>query len=99
LAEADRDAVIRLIAKKQVKSLLEAAKKRHARLMVMAAKAKDKATRARYKQIAKDTSLYASAAARRLQVTAENAADNYARSMKKATEQAPAKKPVKKKKS
>jgi hypothetical protein len=99
LAEADLDGVIRLIAKKQIKSLMEAAGKRHYRFMAMAAKAKDKETRARYKQTAKDTSLYASAAARRLQVTAENAADSYARSMKKAAEQTPAKKPVKKKKS
>jgi hypothetical protein len=99
LAEADLDVVIRSIAKKQIKILTEAAKKRHARFMAMAAKAKDKETRARYKQIAKDTSLYASAAARRLQVTAENAADSYARSMKKAAEQTPVKKTVKKKKS
>ena len=99
MAEADLDVVIRLIAKKQIKSLTEAAKKRHDRFMGLAAKAKDKATKARYKQIAKDTSLYASAAARRLQVTAENAADSYARSMKKAAEQASAKKPVKKQKS
>jgi hypothetical protein len=97
LAEADLDVVIRLIAKKQIQSLMEAAKKRHDRFMVMAARAKDKATKARYKQIANDTSLYASAAARRLQVTAENAADSYARSMKKAAEQIPAKKPVKQK--
>jgi hypothetical protein len=99
LAEADLDVVIRLIAKKQIKSLREATKKRHDRFMGLAAKAKDKATKTRYKQIAKDTSLYASAAARRLHVTAENAADSYARSMKKAAEQAPAKKPVKKQKS
>jgi hypothetical protein len=99
LAEADLDVVIRLIAKKQIKGLMEAARKRHARLMGLAAKAKDKAAKARYKQIAKDTLLYASAAARRLQVTAENAADSYARAMKKAAEQFSAKKPVKKKKS
>jgi hypothetical protein len=99
LAEADLDVVIRSIAKQQNKSLMEAAKKRHHRLMGLAVKAKDKETKGRYKQIAKDTLLYASAAARRLQVTAENAADSYARSMKKAAEQTPAKKPVKKKKS
>jgi hypothetical protein len=44
LAEADLDVVIRLIAKKQIKSLMEAAKKRHDRFMAMAAKAKDKET-------------------------------------------------------
>jgi hypothetical protein len=98
LAEADLDVVIRSIAKKQNKSLMEAARKRHHRYMGMAAKAKDKATKDRYKQIAKNTLLYASAAARRLYVTADNAADSYARSMKKAAEQVPAKKSVEKKK-
>jgi hypothetical protein len=97
LAEADLDVVIRSIAKQQNKSLMEAARKRHARFMGLAAKAKDKETRARYKQIAKDTLLYANAAARRLHVTADNAADSYARSMKKAAEQTPAKKSPKKK--
>jgi hypothetical protein len=98
-ADLDLDVVIRLIGKKQVKSLMDAAKKRHDRFMGLAAKAKDKETKGRYKQIAKDTSLYASAAARRLQVTAENAADSYARAMKKAAEQTSKKKLVKKKKS
>jgi hypothetical protein len=99
LAEADLDVVIRSIAKQQNKSLMEAARKRHDRLMGLAAKAKDKETKARYKQIAKDTLQYAGAAARRLYVTADNAADSYARAMKKAAEQIPAKKPAKKKKS
>ena len=99
MAEADLDVVIRASAKLQNKSLMQAAKKRHARFMGLAAKAGDKETKARYKQIARDTLLYASAAARRLHVTADNAADSYARSMKKAAEQVPAKKAVKKKKS
>jgi hypothetical protein len=99
LAEADLDVVIRTIAKQQNKSLMTAARKRHDRFMGLAGKAKDKQTKARYKQIAKDTLLYASAAARRLHVTADNAADSYVRSMKKAAEQIPAKKPVEKKKS
>jgi hypothetical protein len=98
LAEADLDAVIRSLAKQQNKSLTVAARKRHARFMGLAAKAKDKETKGRYKQIAKDTLQYASAAARRLYVTADNAADSYARSMKKAAEQIPVKKPAKKKK-
>jgi hypothetical protein len=99
LAEADLDVVIRSIAKLQNKSLMEAARKRHDRFMGLAAKAKDKEAKARFKQIAKDTLLHASAAARRLHVTADNAADSYARAMKKAAEQAPANKPVKKNKS
>ena len=99
MAEADLDVVIRSLAKQQNKTLMEAAKKRHAKFMGLAAKAKDKEAKGRYKQIAKDTLLYATAAARRLHVTADNAADSYARSMKKAAEQISAKKPVKKKKS
>ena len=97
MAEADLDAVIRSIAKKQHKILMDAARKRHARLMGLAAKAKDKETKARYKQTAKTTLLSATAAARRLQITAENAADSYARSMKKAAEEQSARKAVEKK--
>jgi hypothetical protein len=95
MAEADLDIVIRSLAKKQIKTLTDAAKKRHGRLMAMAAKAKDKDAKARYKHIAKNTLLLAGAAARRLQVTAENAADSYARSLKKAIEDMPVPKPVK----
>ena len=94
MAEADLDVVIRSLAKLPNKSLMEAAKKRHDRFMAMAATAKDKESKQRYRQIAKDTVLHASAAARRLQLTAQNAADSYARAMKKAAEQPPAKKPV-----
>ncbi len=75
---------------------MEAAKQRHDRFMALASKAKDKESKDRYKQIAKDTVLHAGAAARRLQLTAQNAADSYARAMKKAAEQPPARKPVKK---
>jgi uncharacterized protein YpbB len=99
MAEADLDAVIRSIAKKQHKTLMDAARKRHARLMGLAAKAKNKETKDRYKQIAKDTLLLAGAAARRLQITAENAADSYSRSIKKAADEKPAKRSVKKEKS
>ncbi len=97
MAEADLDAVIRDIAKKQHKGLMEAAKKRRDLYVARAAKAKDKETRERYKQIAKNTMLHAAAAAKRLQNSADNAADSYARAVKKAEEQKPAKKPVKKK--
>jgi hypothetical protein len=96
MAEADLDVVIRSLAKKQIRTLTDAAKKRHGRLMGMAAKAKDKDAKARYRYIAKNTLLLAGAAARRLQVTAENAADSYARSLKKAVEDMPAPKPAKK---
>ena len=96
MAEADLDVVIRSLAKKQIKTLADAAKKRHGRLMGMAAKAKDKDAKNRYKHIAKNTLELARAAARRMQITAENAADSYARSIKKAAEDAPATKPAKK---
>lgn len=62
------------------------AKKRHARLMGLAAKAKTKESKARLKQTAKDMMELANAAARRLQLTAENAADSYARAMRNALE-------------
>jgi hypothetical protein len=84
MAEADLDVVIRQLAKQQQKDLMAAAKKRRDRYSGLAAKAKDKATRDRYKQIARDTMEQASAAARRLQISADNAADSYARSMRQA---------------
>jgi pyruvate/2-oxoglutarate/acetoin dehydrogenase E1 component len=86
MAEADLDGVIRSIAKTQHKALMDAAKKRQGRLMELAARAKDKAAKAQYKQTAKDTLLLAGAAARRMQIAAENAADSYARAVKKAAE-------------
>ena len=86
MAEADLDGVIRSIAKTQHKVLMDAARKRQGRLMELAAKAKDKAAKAQLKQTAKDTLLLAGAAARRMQITAENAADSYARAVKKAAE-------------
>jgi hypothetical protein len=88
MAEVDLDGVIRSIAKKQHKIVMDAARKRHGWLMGMAAKAKDKAAKARYKHLAKNTLLLAGAAAK-------NAADSYARAIKKATEEQPAK-PAKK---
>ena len=87
MAEADLDVVIRSIAKKQVKALTEAAKKRQGRLMGMAGKAKDKESRDRYRQLAKTTRELAAAAARRLEITAENTAESYARSIRKVAEE------------
>jgi uncharacterized protein YpbB len=97
MAEADLDILIRSIGKKQHKSLMDAAKKRHARLMGLAAKARKKEAKDRIRQIAKTTLAMANAAARRLQVTAENAADSYARAMKRAADEIKAEeKPAKK---
>ena len=94
MAEADLDAAIRQLAKAQNKSLIGAAKKRSAFYMAKAANAKDKEAKARFKLMAKSTMLHATATAKRLRNSAENAADSYARAMKKALE-APAKKPGK----
>jgi hypothetical protein len=93
MAEADLDGVIRSIAKKQIKALTDAAKKRQGRLMGLAGKAKDKESRDRYRQLAKTTRELAAAAARRLEITAENTAESYARSIKKAAEDLAAAKP------
>jgi hypothetical protein len=95
MAEADLDIIIRSIAKKQIKTLTAAAKQRHGRLLGMAVKARDKDAKARYKHLAKSTLEHASAAARRLHITAENAADAYKRAMAKAAEEAQAIKPAK----
>jgi hypothetical protein len=96
MADADLDVVIRQLAKQQNKGLMAAAKSRRDRLIGLAAKAKNKETREKYRQIAKNTMLQGAAAAKRLQISADNAADSYARSMRSAAEAAPAKKPVKK---
>jgi hypothetical protein len=75
------------VAKKQIKVLVDAAKKRHGRLMGQAAKAKDKDAKARFKDLAKNTVMLAAAAARRLEVTADNAADSYMRAIKRVIEE------------
>ena len=87
MAEADLDGVIRSVAKKQIKSLVVAAKKRHGRLMGQAARARDKDAKARFKDLAKNTMELAAAAARRLEIKADNAADSYMRSMKRVIEE------------
>ena len=97
MAEADLDVVIRQLAKQQNKGLMAAAKSRRDRYISLAAKAKDKATREKYKAIAKNTMLQGAAAAKRLQISADNAADSFARSMRLAAGAIAAKKPVKQK--
>ena len=87
MAEADLDGVIRSVAKKQIRVLAAAAKKRHGRLMGQAAKAKDRDAKARFKDLARNTLELAAAAARRLEITADNAADSYMRSMKRVIEE------------
>jgi hypothetical protein len=104
MAEADLDVVIRQIAKTQNKSLMAAAKKRRDQIMARAAKAKTKEARDQFRLVAKSTMLLGAAAAKRLQISAENTADSYARAIKNAEEEAAdaakkaaaAKKPAKK---
>ncbi|MDO9562324.1 MAG: hypothetical protein Q7J60_11925 [Bradyrhizobium sp.] len=101
MADADLDVVIRQLAKQQYKGLMAAAKKRRDRYAGLAAKAKNSEAKAQLKLMAKSTMEQAAAAARRLQISADNAADSYARSMRHAAEtpppaKKPAAKPVKK---
>ena len=95
MADADLDAVIRQLAKQQNKALMAAAKGRRDRYVGLAAKAKNKEAKEKYRQLARETLLQGAAAARRLQISADNAADSYARSMRNALESF-AKKAVKK---
>jgi chorismate mutase len=90
MADADLDVIIRQLAKQQTRTLTAAAKKRRWHFEALAAKAKDATGKARYKDIAKEAQAQGLAAAKRLQVSADNAADSYARAMRKAVE-APAK--------
>jgi hypothetical protein len=84
MADADLDAVIRQLAKQQNKTILAAAKKRRDRFNGMAVKAKDKDAKERFKMLAREAFEQASAAARRLALSADNAADSYARAMRQA---------------
>jgi hypothetical protein len=93
MAEADLDVVIRNIAKAQNKVLVAAAKKRRDLFMARAAKAKDKEAKDHFRLMAKSTLLLGAAAAKRLQNSAENTADSYARTIKNAAEQPPPKTP------
>ena len=86
MADADLDVVIRQTAKLQNRTLMAAVKARRDRYLGLAAKAKDKAGKERFKQLAKDATEQGTAAAKRLQTSADNAADSYARSMRKAVE-------------
>jgi hypothetical protein len=84
MADADLDAVIRQLAKQQNKTILAAAKKRRDRFNGMAVKAKDADAKDRYKMLAREVLEQAGAAARRLLLSADNAADSYARAMRQA---------------
>jgi hypothetical protein len=86
MAGADLDAVIRKLAKQQHKTLMAAVKGTRDRFNALAAKAKDGETRQRYKTIAKQAAEEGNAAIRRLQMSADNIADSYARAIRRVTE-------------
>ncbi|NVN87888.1 MAG: hypothetical protein HXX15_17560 [Rhodopseudomonas sp.] len=94
MADADLDVIIRQLAKQQTKTLMTAAKARRERQLGFAAKAKDAAAKQRFKQIAAATMEQGSIAAKRLQISADNAADSYARALRKAAEAPVATKPA-----
>ena len=75
---------------------MDAARKQRGKYLARAAKAKNKDVRDHYRGAAKNTVEFAAAAARRIQLSADNAADSYSRAMKSAAEQPPAKKVVEK---
>ncbi|WP_246230379.1 hypothetical protein [Bradyrhizobium cytisi] len=80
--------------------LMTRAKQRRDRFSGLAAKAKGKETGARFKMMAKATMEQATAAAKRLQMSADNVADSYARAMRLAAStpiEVKAEKPVKEK--
>lgn len=86
MAGADLDAVIRKLAKQQNKALTAAVKGTRDRYNALAAKAKDGETRQRYKAIAKQAAEEGNAAIRRLQMSADNIADSYARAIRRTVE-------------
>jgi hypothetical protein len=100
MADADLDVVIRQLARQLQTGLMTRAKERRDRFSGLAAKAKGKETGARFKMMAKATMDQATAAARRLQMSADNVADSYARAMRLAASapvEVNADKPAKKK--
>ncbi len=88
MAEADLDVVIRQIAKAQNKAVMAAARKRQGQIMARAAKAKTREGRDQLRSVAKSTMELGAAAAKRLQISAENTADSYARAIKNAEAEA-----------
>jgi hypothetical protein len=86
MADADLDVVIRQIARQTNKTVLAAAKKRRDHFAAQAAKSTDTGKKERFKQLAKDALEHGASAAKRLMISADNAADSYARSMRMAME-------------
>lgn len=93
MANVDLDALIRKLAKQQNKSLMAAVKASKTRHMALAAKAKNADGKQRYRQLAKDAVEIGTATVKRLQMSADNAADSYARAIRQAMEASAAAKP------
>jgi hypothetical protein len=86
MADADLDVIIRKLARQQSKSLTAAVKARRARYLALAAKAKDTVGKQRFREMAKQVFEEGTAAVRRLQMSADNAADSYARAMRRTAD-------------
>jgi hypothetical protein len=97
MANTDLDVVIRQLAKQQAKHLMAAVKARKAHYGALAGKAKTADAKAKYKHLAQEAAAHGTATARRLQMSADNAADSYARLMRQAAEFVPVKKVMAKK--
>ncbi len=96
MADADLDVVIRQLARQLHTGLMTRARERRDRLNALAGKAKSRESADRFKMLAKATLEQATAAAKRLQMSADNVADSYARAMRVAASTPLAAKPVKK---
>jgi hypothetical protein len=96
MADADLDVVIRQLARQLHTGLMTRAKERRDRFNGLAAKAKGNDARNRFKLMAKTIMEQATAAAKRLQMSADNVADSYARSMRLAASTPAVQKPEKK---
>ncbi len=81
MADADLDVEL---ARQLHTGLMTRAKERRDRFNGLAAKAKGKETGERFKMLAKASMEQATAAAKRLQMSADNVADSYARAMRLA---------------
>lgn len=81
------DTIIRQLSKQQHKSLMAAAKAGRDHYLALAAKAKDGPSKARFKAMAKYATDEGAAAARRLQMSADNTADSFARTMRRLGEE------------
>ena len=86
MADADLDVIIRQLAKQQHKSLTAAVKARRDRILTLAQKAKDGEAKQRFRQLAKHAFEEGTADAKRLQMSADNPADSYARTMRRAAD-------------